>query len=169
MKKLRCKATKIQVLYCLQGLILVFMISCILVQAVNPAELKAPLISWQSKYINYHGGWYIDENVVDTDGTIDMLYGPYITLQKGSYSVRVDYECDEDQGCLAYANSGNDAYIKTSLETLSKDKKSIFYNFTLTKDIDNFELVVKYNGSGALCIRDIKINTSTDGMKRKIL
>lgn len=155
------KRSKLRVVFCV-GAIAVFL--CILipvVQYIDRPDLKIPLADWQSKYISYRmGGWYIDENIVQTEDTIDMIYGPYTELKKGTYSIRIDYECEEDQGCLVYASSGNAAYIKTKLKTLKKGKKSISYDFILTKDIDNFETVIKYNGKGTLIIKDICIKES---------
>lgn len=164
------KTSKLRIVFCVVAIVVFLCILISAVQYIDRSDIKIPLSDWKSKYITYHiGGWYIDEDIVQTDDTIDMIYGPYIELKKGTYSIRIDYECEEDQGCLVYANSGNDAYIKTKLETLEKDKKSISYVFTLTKDIDNFETVIKYNGNGALIIKNIFIKESFSGILKKQL
>lgn len=145
----------------MEAIIAIFLILIVSVQYLRGKDLKIDITDWNSKYINYRmGGWYVDENIIQTDEIIDIIYGPYIELKKGIYTIRIDYECEEDQGCLAYANSGNDVYIDTSLETLRKNKKSISYNFVLSEDIDNFETVIKYNGKGALIIKNIRIKES---------
>lgn len=158
----------VQIAVCIQVVILIFLFVVSAMQYTEVSELKIPLTDWQSKYINFHGGWYIDENIIQTNTTIDLIYGPYIELKKGTYTVNLDYECDEDQSCLVYTNSENDKYIKTQLEKLQKGELNLSYDFTLTKDIDNLEVIIKYNGKGFLKINDIDIVPNTIGMQRKV-
>lgn len=126
---------------------------------LNMPDLKIPITEWSSKYIAFNTGWHVDESIVKADeaDVIDLIYGPYIKLNKGSYTVKIDYECDEDQECLVYANSGNDRYIETEPEIIKKDKDRLSYDFIIKKDIDNVEIVIKYNGAGFLNINDIDI------------
>lgn len=153
------KLEKFRFMLKIQSIVMLCFVIFMFIQYLKIPDLKIPITEWSSKYISYNVGWYVDESIVKVDeaDVIDLLYGPYVRLNKGSYTVKVDYECDEDQGCLVYANSGNDKYINTEPEILKKDKNRVSYDFDLKRDIDNVEIVIKYNGVGFLNIKDIDI------------
>ncbi|KAI4452837.1 hypothetical protein C823_007422 [Eubacterium plexicaudatum ASF492] len=130
--------------------------------------IETSLAEWKSDDITFEDGWYVDESMVRTDETIDLLYGPYLKMDKGSYSVEIAYDCDNDQSCLMTAQEGNAAFIKSGLTRLSSRLKKISYRFTLTENIDNLELIVKYNGHGALRIHDISIRTNSVSTRRTL-
>lgn len=163
------KWKKSQIVLLIQAMILSFAAFILIMQYMRTPDLKISIMDWQSQYINYNMGWYIDEDIVQTSNTIDMIYGPYAKLKRGTYSIKVEYECDENQGCLAYAHSGMDEYIKTELEVLPKDKTCVLYDVTLTRDINFFEVVIRYNGKGILKISNIDIKPTAVGKKKIIL
>lgn len=132
----------------------------------NRTAVGTSISDWQSDYITYNNGWYVDESIVQTDDTIDIIYGPYVAVKRGSYSVKIDYICDRDQTCLVYANKTSDAVLKTGLSKLSRSQTSVSYRFTLMDDVDNLEVVVKYNGNGKLRIQNIEIISDPAGIQR---
>ena len=73
----------------------------------SDAEVGTAISDWQSDYIMYDEvqGWYVDEEMVDTEESTDILYGPFISLKRGTYSVKIEYECDQNQGILVYAGN----------------------------------------------------------------
>ena len=54
---------------------------------------------------NKEGIWYADENSDIKEDTI-FLYGPYISLNQGSYTVAVSYEADHNQVMDIYSRNG---------------------------------------------------------------
>lgn len=132
----------------------------------NYTTIETSISDWQSRNITYDNGWYVDESIVQTDETIDIIYGPYVSLKRGSYTVKIDYTCDSDQSCVVHANNVSDAILKTGLSKLSRNQTSASFRFTLMDDIDNLEVVVKYNGNGKFRIQNIEIISDPAGIQR---
>lgn len=153
------KRRYIIILILTEAIVFVFLAGIILHRRGMTVDVD--LSAWGSNYIDFENGWYVDEDTIETDGTIDIICGPYIDLKRGTYSVTVEYECDYDQSCLVYANSGKDVFLETELRKLSHSQEQASFDFNLTKDIDNFEVVVKYDGQGFLLIKDIEIEPET--------
>ena len=105
---------------------------------------------------------------MDSDN-VDLLYGPYIHLPKGNYTVTVVYQCDSDQSAHPFAANGKDAFIRGDSFILDKNLNSVTCDFKTTEDLDNFELVVNYNRQGSFTISGITITTNHNGAKQGIL
>lgn len=149
-------------------LVILFVFAIIIVRQPI-VEVDTDLSQWSSKYISFeNGSWSVNAGELNV-GEIDLIYGPYVECTRGGYTVDVTYECDVDQKLKIYATSGNAAYIKENTITLSKNVTSISYDFELTKDIDNLEVVVKYSGDGACKINDISITSNRNILKRKFV
>ncbi|MCI8455428.1 MAG: hypothetical protein HFE84_12575 [Lachnospiraceae bacterium] len=133
------------------------------------SENIAPRLSqWESEYIAYDDGWYVDETIVDTSKAINLIRGPYIPLSKGTYSIHVEYESDQEQSFLAYTGSdGEDAYIKGNTARLSKNQTSVAYKITAAEAVNDFEVIVRYNGAGFLKVKNISIYKNLAGEKRR--
>ena len=144
----------------------VSLIAAIVYKNHNARAINVPIYDWQSDYISYEDGWYVDEDILPTRNSIDMIYGPYCELARGTYTIHIDYTASDDQACQIFATQGNNTYLRTGRSTLSKNQTILSYRFALTEDIDNFEVVIKYNGQGFLFIRDITITPDTVGLQR---
>lgn len=132
----------------------------------SKTDLDVELKDWKSDYILFENDeWNVQAEELSS-GEIDLLYGPYTSIEKGAYTVNIFYECEEDQEVLVYANAGNDYFLKANKVTLCKNLKSLSYDFEVTKDIENLEIVVKYNGNGAFKITDISIASNSNILKR---
>lgn len=131
-------------------------------------RIGTDISDWQCRYAEYEDGWYIDSDFV-SGKTVDFIYGPYVELPRGSYTVKISYRCDSDQSFLPYASKGKSAFLKAETAKLSKNKNQVSYDFVATEDIDNFEVVVKYNGSGALEVWDIEIIKNTENLRRLLV
>lgn len=129
------------------------------------SQIDVSLSEWQSKYIEYKdNGWYVDSSICNKD--VDLLYGPYIHLDKGSYQVNISYYADNDQTYDVHANSGGTNYLNHAEATLRGHTNYEEYHFEATQDIDNFELVFKYGGKGKFCIQDISMHRTTAAESR---
>ncbi len=134
----------------------------------SDAEVGTAIPDWQSDYIMYDEvqGWYVDEDMVDIEESADILYGPFISLKRGTYSVKVEYECDQNQNIQVYAGNGNYVKLKSGTAILSRNLDRISYGFMVKDDVDNLEILVKYNGKGSLRITNITISRTSAGMIR---
>ncbi len=134
------------------------------------------LSDWESVYIAYKDGWYIDESIMQAQdgGGNDMqesagtgiLYGPYIALEQGTYSILIAYDCDSSQSCLIHGVS-DEGYEMTETITLPENQKEIVELIVLEKDIDSLQIIPVYNGQGSLKISDIRIEKSASALPKK--
>lgn len=137
----------------------------------SDAEVDIAISDWQSDHIMYDAiqGWYVDEEMVDLEESADILYGPFISLKRGTYSVKAEYECDQNQSIQIYAGNGNHVKLKSGTAVLSRNLDRISYGFTVKDDIDNLEILIKYNGKGSLRITNITISRTSAGMIRLVV
>ncbi len=141
----------------------------IMVANRSKITLDVDLSQWQSRYISFVDNvWSVAEGDIQEE-KVDLIFGPYVYAARGGYTVEVNYKCEDNQQLQVYANSGNQAFIKSNIITLSKNQTFITYDFELTQDIDNLEIVIKYNGKGACKINDIHIKENNNILKRYIV
>lgn len=163
-----CKSRKVAIIGIELIVIVLCFFFCIVGRIGKYQIIDVPLSSWQSRNIKYSGAdWHIDEGVVDKEGdAIDLLYGPYVTLPAGHYTVSIDYSCEFDQSAHPFASGGGtNAFIKGSSFVLDKNQTHASYRFHTIEDLDNFEIVVNYNRQGSFTISGITISTNNDGWK----
>lgn len=133
--------------------------------------LNIPLKDWTSDYIEYeNGGWQIGADWLNTYGTtVPLLYGPFVELPKGDYTVTIVYQCDTNQSFSTYANEPDNRYIKGGTAILDKCSNVMSYDFRTIKDIDNFEFVVYYNGEGNFNVSQMTIQRNDNGIRRTLV
>ena len=140
-----------------QIIIVLMLIVFMVIIDVNKEPVDVSLKDWNSEYISFHNNvWYADETLVPVgDGADDvfLLLGPYIDLAEGSYTVTVDYSCTEDQYCYAPTNS----FIESGIGRLTKGGNKASFRVEASESVANFEVVVRYNGKGAVRIKNITI------------
>ena len=101
-------------------------ICCILAAVVigknsdqNPLDIK--LSDWKSFYIQYEDGWYVDETILSTNDDVELLNGPDVDLERGSYAVTVDYSTEFEQECELSVTGEQSAYIKSGINKLVRN------------------------------------------------
>ena len=129
--------------------------------------VASDLGNWQSRFVDFDGSWHADETSVPDDmkdggGWADLIYGPYIHLDKGVYSATIDYNCDLEQGYSihSFENDNSMRILNTDLFTLDPNKTSEKIYFIVKNPIDDFEIRVRYNSMGSIRISNITISTS---------
>lgn len=125
---------------------------------------------FSSDHTDYNGGWYIDPGMVDIGGqeAIEVIYGPFIYLPKGNYTLTVGYYCDEDQQIKPYSAETDNAYIAANPINLDKNRNSLSYSFKTTAPLEDFEIRAYYNGEGVFQINDIKLYRNLNGYKKAL-
>ena len=133
---------------------------------INNGIIDTSIKNWKSKYIEYSEGWYVDEEILQTDEPVVLIYGPGIDLPKGTYSIRIEYECDNNQMCKVNTRFGENVFVKAGTAILSKNKSEVEYNITLTDDVEIFSVEVQYDGKGMLGIKNIAISRNSMGSRK---
>ena len=122
---------------------------------------------WKSEHAVYReGGFSIDDAIRDTGRTVEFMWGPYLPLQKGSYSVRIDYSAAEDQSCQATASGSMARFFDASEGILSKHLHTQVYEFEVKEDIPEFQLVFRYGGTGDFTIRSVSVTANSSRIQR---
>ena len=135
----------------------------------NSKVVDTSIRDWQSEYIKYNAGWYVNEEILQVDKPITVIYGPGTNLPKGTYSVHINYECDYNQSCVASAGLNEDSFVKAGTAILSKNKSEIVYQITVKEDVEEFLVKVQYNGRGMLGVKDITITKNSMGSRKNFL
>lgn len=117
-----------------------------------------------SMHTDEEGNRYIAD-YYDYDGASDyVLYGPYMTISKGYYTVDIDYEADYENRMDVHSNKFAD-YVVSGDVILKEQSTHKRFNIRIKDEVDDLELRVKYNGIGALRVYGITITENTTGIK----
>ena len=135
----------------------------------NSRMITPPLDSWESRYLIYDDGWHIDDRIYRENGLGDepeteIIYGPFIHLDKGGYYALIDYETSSDQFIRIYGFENEDKIKVDESTILTTESGQKCYRFDITENIDNFEIRVVYSGEGFLSINNIRVFDETWGM-----
>jgi len=137
--------------------------------ASNPETVDFVLDEMISDFGYYEDCWYIDEELLGMDQTVDFLRGPYMELAKGSYTLHIAYECESEQVFYAYAEDEEGTLVRASETKLNNQKNELNYRFNVLDDVENFEVVVTYDGTGEFSIYDIGLTANADWAMRKVV
>ena len=145
----------------------VFISSAVLTDADHIVSPRPDM--WQSRYILFDNGWYIDdriyrENGLEGEENVEILYGPFVHIDKGNYYAVVDYETSSEQSLRIYGFENEDKIITGEAAILPVESRQVCYRFDITEDIDNFEIRVVYSGEGSLKINNICVYDKQWGM-----
>lgn len=123
------------------------------------AEMPVDVFSLQSLYAQQdENGWYIVGSLDIGDiEEINLIYGPYLSLDRGSYTLAVDYDNLADQTLLVTANDIKWHYIKANPVILDKNQHHLEYDFEVREPLDNLETVFHYNGEGNYRISKVSV------------
>ncbi len=160
---------KIAAVLLFQGLILAVM-AVMLVH--DGRSVQASIEDWKSYSITYDpvNGWFMDEQDFVWEKPITLIYGPYLALKKGTYRAEIEYSCSSDQTCYVRCERSrfDDAHLRGGEACLSRNQRTLQYDFEVTQDVEDFEFVVEYDGKGYLQVTDIEIVPSPLGAVRNI-
>ena len=123
---------------------------------------------WKSEYAVYRdNGYAVNDSLKDSGvRTPSFIWGPYKPLKKGSYTAIINYSADADQMCYVTAKGYKYALFRSSPPILSKEYSNINYQFETVENIDEFQLVFPYSGSGDFVIHSISIVANHNRQKR---
>ena len=120
----------IKIILAVQLTVLAFCVCFCVKNAKHSSEIYFDLDSMYSDYIEFDNDvWYADDKLIQTQEEIELLYGPFIELPKGSCTITMRYECDYDQDCMVRARS-EDPYVKAGNVILSKNQREDSFEIT---------------------------------------
>ncbi len=93
-----------------------------------------------------------------------VLYGPYMAIDRGYYTVDVDYITENDCTMDMHSNHFSD-YIVSGDIVLKPQSSHKRFNIRIKDTVDDLELRVKYGGYGALRVNSITITQNTVGIR----
>lgn len=111
-----------------------------------------------------YGGKYIVDYYDSNDDSDYALYGPYMTLRKGYYTVDINYDADYETRMDVHSNEFADYVVSSGDIILKEQDTHKRFNIRIKDDVEDFELRVKYNGLGALQVHSITITENTTGI-----
>ena len=147
-----------------QVIIMIIAVVAIIVCGNKRHEVVSPdLSSWQSRYASFvDGRWVSNQSELPADvdyeqQEVDLIYGPYLALDAGTYSVSIDYSCEASQSFEVHSFA-DDSHIVT-YENMLLDPRSDTntVHFTLKKPVSDLEVRVHYDGDGGVEIKSINI------------
>lgn len=136
--------------------------------------LSPDLSGWESRYTTLQDGkWTASPDMypeeAQEEGQIDLIYGPFLSLSKGSYSVSIDYSCEYPQTFEAHSFENGDAVMVHEEESLDPAKETVTCHFTLKRPVNDMEIRVHYDGKGKVEIRNINVVSSTFLFREAVL
>ncbi len=125
------------------------------------------IANWKVSYAAFDGAsLYVDESYVDSGTPINLIWGPYGELPKGSYSVSVNFEADASQKVYATA-AGEEHHLVTSSEgILNWHADHVVYQFECSENLNRFQLIIRYSGYGNFRVNSISITPNNNRNKR---
>lgn len=126
---------------------------------INPSFINIDMADFQSDYMLYDDDkWTTNslESTIDSENMI-ILWGPYTHIDAGSYTLSVEYKCEEQLSCQIFSNTMH-AFLNGNTFNLSKNKEKVSYDFYAMQNIDDLEIrFVNFNGNSSLVVSDITV------------
>ena len=142
-------------------------VSCVwlFITSKNLPKYSYSIDDWKNEEaVYYDNGFSVSEKIKNSGRLKEFLWGPYKSLHKGSYTAIITYAADEDQYCIVKGSE----FVHSSKGLLSKHLNSVDYQFEISEEIDSFNLVIWYNGSGNFTVKSISIVSNNRLQKRLV-
>lgn len=157
-----------------ETLIMILLGIVLIVRWRSSQDIDVSITDWESDYVAYDNdnGWHIDEELAQDWGPeeINLVHSPDISLKKGSYCAKIEYHCNWNQSCRVIADDGQNTNLKIGDNdaALIKSYDKLTYKFEVKDDVDDLQLLIRYNGKGYLQITNIEIEPTFFGALRNV-
>lgn len=157
--------------------VLAILIGNIVYQGKHFADYNMDLGQWRSEYMVYDGQtWKLSDASADEiygsleeDATVCLLYGPFIDLPKGSYTITISYESDGELLLIPYAGNGYNELLQSGDAILSRNQTSESYSVRATEDIPGFEVSIHSSEATQVRITAITIRENSQALWRNFV
>ena len=116
---------------------------------------------------NMPGSMYTDEDgsrYITSGSSEYVLYGPYMTIDRGYYTIDIDYYADSDCTMDVHSNRYSDYVISDEI-SLKRHSTHKSFNIRIKDVVEDLEIRTKYSGYGELRINSITITENTVGIR----
>jgi len=145
------------------------------VMELSAANLSNRIGELKNTSLYVDESYFLDDvgNKISIDELTTFTSGPHTKIEKGSYTITLYYSTDTDEN-ICYVRSKtlrelSSLLLKTSGKVpLFKENNIVSIDMILEQDIEDFEIVTKYNGSGFLCIDKVIITKTPIWQSRNI-
>ncbi len=157
------KEKKIYIPLLVNGVLILTLFFFVVLKVNSTQTMVSPdLSSWQSRYTIFQDGtWSANSTIFSPDengeNEIDLIYGPYIALSKGTYSVLISYSGEDIQTYEIHSYENDAAIIIDGQTILYPEKQTSKCRFSLSEAVNDLEVRVHYNGNGSIAIQNICI------------
>ena len=113
------------------------------------------------------GSMYTDEDgsrYITSGSSEYVLYGPYMTIDKGYYTIDIDYYADSNCSLDVHSNHYSDYVISDEI-SLSRQSTHKSFNIRIKDVVEDLEIRTKYSGSGEFRVNSITITENTVGVR----
>lgn len=157
--------------------VLAIFIGNIVYQENRLTDYSVDLGEWRSEYMVYDGqDWELSDSsaqkmygLLEEDDTACLLYGPFVKLPKGSYTITISYESDGKLLLIPYAGNGYDKLLQSGEAILSRNQTCQSYSVRATEDIPGFEVSVRSSEATKVRITGITIRENTQALWRSFV
>ncbi|MDE5700684.1 MAG: hypothetical protein K2I96_25320 [Lachnospiraceae bacterium] len=119
-------------------------------------DVTRQMIGGEHTYMDDIGRWCIDEQSGYASKDV-ILSGPYIFLEKGSYTVTVEYDSDEAQFFQVISEQHSVNLESESAVFLGGGRQQRKANIRINGELDDLDIQVRYSGKGNIRIAHIWI------------
>lgn len=161
---------KNKIIFVIEIAALLIFTGIVLYKGKHREYIPIALSDMHSEHMIYQDNeWIFEANKAElTDDEIELLYGPVVSLKRGTYSLYVSYESETDFEAVPVASGIRYYYLQTNRFILQKWLTDAKYRFEVNVDLEDFEIKFYYTGeeSGNITIKNIAIMSNIEGMKR---
>ena len=152
----------------LLGLIVLTFVMIMRLKENNTTAIQLDNLSTEIDAMEYDGtAWHIDlEDGYEAVDAEYLLYGPGISLKRGTYTIAIDYSGTEINKGVVEVKKG---IIDTAdFFLLSNNKHHVSYDFTLKTDVEGFSFRLKKFYGGEFTLNNLTIIRNTHDIRTSI-
>ena len=150
------------------GLVVLTFIMIMRLNENNTTAIELDNLSSGVDAMGYDGTvWHIDlEDGNEAEDAEDLLYGPGINLESGTYTISIDYSGTEINKGVVEVDEG---IIDTAdFFLLSNNKHHVSYDFSLKTDVEGFSFRIKKFYGGEFTLNKLTIIRNTHDIRTAI-
>lgn len=151
-KRLNHAIKKEYLIFILQIILMILMVGYWQYKAQQPMRtIGVSLPLWDSQGITWDGKWRMEK------GQAATLTSPYLTIPKGTYTLEVEYESEQNENFEMTAYENMHVFLHGGNLILNAGRNVARTDFELDQGLDNVLISMTSSGKGMVCLNDIRI------------
>lgn len=124
----------------------------------NMRSVDVQFPEWTSEHARWADGWVMEK------GNSVRLTSPFLSIPKGTYTLRVTYSCEADENLTMTAPEGMHFFVHGGNLRLNPLLHIARTDFTIDQGIDNLVLEIVTGGKGNVQLTDIQIEQNRNDL-----